>query len=456
MERFERKRRREEVREERRRAKIRRVNEYYMNSYIAAPSALSLFRMAQQSSDGAVSLDVLWLAAVSLTGYYDLGLINKSQYHTTAWQDLKEALDYASTDLPPSANGASQRVDDDGGRSYIAPRRMPLRLERESLRLTLYKHWELEKSMMHSSYVYGSLELNRDKGQRALKSFFAYAGIPPSSFANLYDAMDSYVRGRLPQMFKEHGGKFGMHFDKITLDQFERDLGALGDDNPSLKLQELSASDAVHIVTALLGNIPASLSNTQLDSLPQTADGRRDVDAIRKAERQAMVDNFSQAYDTVLCKDPRRLKKGLELAVEEVEGVQSLARFIYDTKALRINQARQFRWCKIEQPPHAFRHVLPLRRLAVWLLHVFFSYKPGRPAQELPLLLVVHDAAKCTYLVVGVSAPRMAEQNEFGTLFRDVLRVHKNLKFRYDFFDKSVIEVAADDFDRFWSALVTS
>ena len=50
------------------------------------------------------------------------------------------------------------------------------------MRLTLYKHWNVEDSVMHSSYFYGALELNREKGLRTLKHFFANMGIPPAEY----------------------------------------------------------------------------------------------------------------------------------------------------------------------------------------------------------------------------------------------------------------------------------
>lgn len=46
------------------------------------------------------------------------------------------------------------------------------------------------------------------------------------------------------------------------------------------------------------------------------------------------------------------------------------------------------------------------------------------------------------------------DRDEFGYLFRKVIRKDNSLKIRYDFFDKSCIEVATSDFERFWELLL--
>mmetsp|Transcript_96362 Transcript_96362/g.167334 ORF Transcript_96362/g.167334 Transcript_96362/m.167334 type:complete len:516 (-) Transcript_96362:117-1664(-) len=465
----QRKRRRGIDRHERMERKRARTNEYYLNSYFATPTAMSLFKMAKQAAPP--SQDLLWLAAVSVAGYRELGLVSEIEYLRIAWEELNEALertvDFATfssqssgSTMPEPHSGVDS--EDEGGAP--GPRRAPpprslmrkqrLRFESD-LRLTLYKHWNLEESMMHTSYFYGRLELHRDKGLRSLKNFFATAGFSPNDYRQTYRAMQMPARKHLLQKFREHGKSYGLT-DKMFLDQFVRDLGPLGEANPALFLNELSTTDAVHILTALLSVIPAALTGANLDSLPQTAEGRRDAAAVHEMERQAMVDNFWRSCECVLCRDPAMLREGIEESVQVVKGVQNLARLLMDTKALRLTPGRHFRWCKIEQPPPQFRHHLTVRRLAVWLLHVNFAYRPKSDGPEKPLLVIVRDQVRDTYLCVGASPTKASEQNEFGSWFRTVIKTDQTLKIRYDFFDKSCIEVAADDFDRFWDVMVDS
>jgi len=460
----ERKRRRLMERAERRKERQRLINEYYLNSYFAMPAAMTLFKMARQAAQP--STDLLWLAAVSLAGYQDLGLLGEVEYGQLANQELNDVLelndDFGFSSQTSAGRSAPDHAgSDDEGASSAIPRakagpgvQKTLRFEKD-LRLTLYKHWNLEESMMHSAYFYGTLELHRDKGLRSLKNFFAKAGIAPVQYKQQYAGMPLPVKKKLAQKFTEHGKGYGLN-DKMFLQQFVRDLGALGEGYQALNLSEISAIDAVHIVTSLLGSIPPSLGNAQTEQLPKTDDGRRDQKAVHEMERQAMVDNFWRASEAVLLREPTVIRDGIMEAVNVAKAVNNMARFLIDTKALRLSTSQQFRWCKIEQTPNVFRHHLTVRRLGVWLLSVLFRYRPKSDGPEKPMLLILRDQVRDTYLCVGASPAHMCDQNEFGERFRTVLRTDKTLKVRYDFFDKSCIEVASDDFDRFWDIMVES
>eukprot|EP00927_Polykrikos_kofoidii_P050457 TRINITY_DN44373_c0_g1_i1.p1 TRINITY_DN44373_c0_g1~~TRINITY_DN44373_c0_g1_i1.p1 ORF type:complete len:656 (-),score=128.70 TRINITY_DN44373_c0_g1_i1:32-1999(-) len=459
----ERKRLRQAQREERRQIKRQRIHEYYMSSYYATPSAMSIFKMAKQHSQP--SEELLWVAAVSLTGYYDLDLMPKLKYERMVWEDLMETLERSSDFGATQTQDAAPGLDDPNTApepadflDEIAPRRASgappekrrLRFEQD-LRLTLYKHWTLEDAIMHSSYFYGVMELHRDKGQRSLKNFFATAGIPPTDYKQLYTFMMLPIRKALHDKFRDKGRIYGLTVERMFLSQFVRELG-LQEEGNALYLHDLSCLDAVHIVISLLSAVPASLSGARLEHLPQTDEGNLDTAAVNELERQAMVTNFWRAFDAVGCREPGLLWQGISEATTMSKAVQSLARLLKDSKALH-GGARLFRWCKIEQPPHTFRHIIAVRRLAVWLLHVFFMYRPKGEGPELPLLMIVRDRVRGTYLCVGATPPSRAEQDEFGNRFRSVLRTDTTLRYRYDFFDKSCIEIAADDFDRFWDLM---
>jgi len=464
------KRRREADRLARLERKRQRITDYYLSSYCAMPAAVSLFKMARQAAP--VSQDLLWAASVALVGYHEQGFLGKLEYDRLAWEELKETLDrsddFSLTSGPPatvpSTPGTAAETDtpatqDDEAlatgrrppRGGVQNARQQLRFEAD-FRLLLYKHWTLEDSMNHSGYFYGTLELHRDKGIRSLKNFFATAGISPQDYKQQYSSMPWPIRKTIQKKFSEFGKAYGLSKDNMFLQQFVRDLGALGDSMHSLWLKEMSCSDAAHILVAQLAGVPPHLSGDRTDLLPQAEGGRRDTAAIYRMEREAMRENFYRAFDTIMCKDPGALREGIQDAVDMAKAVQALGRFIKDTNAMRTS--RLFRWCKIEQPPHAFRHHLAVRQLAVWLLQVLFIYRPTSKDREKPLLLMVRDQVRETYLCVGATPTRLADdRDEFGHLFRSVVRADRTLKYRYDFFDKSCIEIAADDFDRFWELL---
>eukprot|EP00931_Biecheleriopsis_adriatica_P088116 TRINITY_DN62495_c0_g1_i1.p1 TRINITY_DN62495_c0_g1~~TRINITY_DN62495_c0_g1_i1.p1 ORF type:complete len:655 (-),score=159.49 TRINITY_DN62495_c0_g1_i1:151-2115(-) len=468
-----RKRSREEHKQEKLQRKRRRINEYYLASYYAMPTAMSIFKMARQAAPP--SQDFLWLASVCLMGYHDLGLLSEQQYNRLAWEELKEALDSSadfllsgsqrpSATIPDSSDHAPLGgSDDEGGaearrsarvrKRQSVPSRRKLRFESD-LRLTLYKHWSLEESMMHSAYFYGTMELHRDKGLRSLKNFFATAGLRPSEYTQIFRNVEAPIRKCIRGKFTEHGKAYGLVESRMFLQQFVQDLGATGE--ACIVNPEICSADVVHIMSAMLCCMSPALNSVRPERLPQTPDGHRDTVAINKLEKEAMMLNFYRAFDAVLCDDPTFLREGIAEAVDVAKSVQSMARQIRDTKAMKTT--RLFRWCKIEQPPIVFRNPLAVRRLAMWLLQTLFAFTPKGDGDrtERPLLVMVRDQIKDTYLCVGATPARYSDQDEFGNLFRTVLRTDRSLKFRYDFFDKSCIEVAAEDFDRFLELLNSS
>lgn len=443
-------RKRSSERQERLRRKRQRFQEHFLTSYHAMPVAMSVFQMARQSAPP--SQDFLWLAAVGLLGYMDLGLMGEHQYCRLAWEELREALDstndtlLSSTGVRSTGQTQTDGGDSDEERTPSAPLRSEKRRLRfeSDLRLTLYKHWSLEESMMHSAYVYGTFELHRDVGLRALKSFFATSGLMPSDYTQVFRHMSAPVRTSLRSIFSEHGKAYGFTEARIFLDQFVQDLGIVQLEN--FLQPQISSSDVVHIlVSALCSSSPA------LEAIPLAE--HKDYSAINRLEKEAMWENFYRAYDTVTCDNAVHLRQGIKEAVDMAKAVQTLARQIRDTKAMKAT--KRFRWCKIDQPPMIFRHPLAVRKLAVWLSQTLFAFKARGHGSEMerPLLMVVRDVISDTYLCVGATPPAVSDQDEFGNLFREVIKKVSSLRYRYDFFDKSCIGVAADDIDRFLNAL---
>mmetsp|Transcript_52818 Transcript_52818/g.98941 ORF Transcript_52818/g.98941 Transcript_52818/m.98941 type:complete len:634 (-) Transcript_52818:117-2018(-) len=444
-----RKRGRRSDKEEKIRRKRQRVQEYFLTSYHAMPAAMSMFQMARQTVPP--SQDFLWLAAVGLLGYMDLGLMSEHMYNRLAWEELKEALDnsnevcQSSGSLRPSATLPDSERSDDEDLAFRP--RAPASVHRlrfeSDLRLTLYKHWSLEESAMHSPYFYGTLELHRDIGLRSLKNFFATAGLEPSAYQQLFRHMEPPTRKSLRRKFTQHGKAYGLTETRMFLDQFVQVLGVV--QREGLIQPDISSLDIVHVLLGLICNLG------DLAEAPAQSDGQRDPAVISRLAKQAMWKNFYQASDAVLCDNPTLLREGIHQAVELSKAVQSLARQIRDTKAIKAT--KRFRWCKIDQPPRLFRHPLAARKLAMWLSQTIYAYSP-RHAAERPLLVMIRDAYQDCYLCVGVTPPSVSDVDEFGNLFRDLIRESPSLRYRYDFFDKSCIAVAADDIGSFVNMLI--
>jgi cell division control protein 45 len=469
LERLAAKRQRRAEREERRSKKSRRVDEYYENAYYATPTAISLFKMARQTNDKLTEL--LWVAAVALTAYYDQELMQKMDYERLAWDELKSKLDNI-TDFVATADesGSTQDGPDVGliaPGSPLAPgspvhrgRRLPGALSTEQrtvrfqqeLRLTLQRHWNLEESIMHSAYFYGTMELYRDKGQRSLKNFFVTAGIPVKEYKQQYSGVSLPIQKRLHQLFREHGRSYGLQESSMFVEQFVR-VGRAQDEKNALFLHELSSIDAANVITTILASVPSALSGTRLDSLPQLPDGSVDREASAKIENEKMVENFWKAFDAVLCREPSLMREAVAEAVTTVKQIASMGRMLKDSKGIQQHPSRNFLWCKLEYPPQQFRHPMNIRRLGVWLLQVLFIYRPRGEGPERPLLVIVRDRVRSTYLLVGVTPARFNEPDDFGNKFRKVVETDPSLRYDYHFFDKSCIEINAEDFDRFWDIL---
>lgn len=444
-----RKRRRRQDREDHAERKRMRINEYYGGVYHATPAAMSLFKLARQAN--CASQDMLWLAAVSLTGYYDLGLFSEMDYNRLAYEELKDFVDRAGdTFFSDTSQDASGNLD---GEEVFRPRHRErekdLRLERD-LRLPLYKHWNLEESILHSAYFYGTLELHKDKGKRRLKSFFAECGIIKEHYTQNYQGMHLDIRRSLPNTFSEHGKKFDLVDSRMFMEQFLRNVGIK--DNKGDWLRDVSSTDAMLMVTALLS------SDSSLESIPSTTDGKKDLQALYKLERERMVKNFWQAVDTSLCKEVEMLRAGVSQAMLLIQEVLKTARFLQNTKG--FNQTRRFVWCKLDQPHPLLRHPLALRRLAVWLTQVSFSFRPqGSQQREKPMLLIIRDRVRSTYLCVGSTPLNLTgDKDVFSSIYRKICTYDaqgaSRIRFRYDFFNRSCIEVACEDFDRFWKLML--
>eukprot|EP00746_Dinoflagellata_sp_MGD_P138162 gnl/MRDRNA2_/MRDRNA2_71874_c0_seq1.p1 gnl/MRDRNA2_/MRDRNA2_71874_c0~~gnl/MRDRNA2_/MRDRNA2_71874_c0_seq1.p1 ORF type:complete len:660 (+),score=105.73 gnl/MRDRNA2_/MRDRNA2_71874_c0_seq1:116-2095(+) len=465
LDREESRRQRRDEKLERRIAKAERKQEYYGGSYYATPVALSLHKMAMK--DGMLSQDLLWLAAMSLAGYHDAGLISDMTYDQLAWDELKEALDRFGDPNPSQGSIESQgRTSADdfmagvGGRNRAG--NLEIRFEK-ALAMTLYKHWTLEQAMHHTPSIFGTLGLQWDRGIRQLLSFFAIAGIEPKQFRQMYSGMSLDVRKTLHRRVKHHGLRYGID-EKVFWPQFFRDIGQIGDTASALYLNELSASDGAHVLNSILTDIPFRLSSSQIESLPTLDDGTLDMNRVQDMERKALIDNFGRAGGALLY--PQRnyydlLKEGITTAVDITKEIVGVAKHLIDIKGIRVANNGAFRWCKVEHPPHVLRHHLIVRKLATWLIRFSLADttvdKSQKMLSSLPLLVIVRDTVSKTYRCVGAIPHRGGERNLFGLRFRTALKsLGPGVRFRYDYFDRDTVEVMIEDFDRFFSVLIGS
>lgn len=102
-----------------------------------------------------------------------------------------------------------------------------------------------------------------------------------------------------------------------------------------------------------------------------------------------------------------------------------------------------------------FRRPCVLKRLATWVMETRFKHviKTGHTA--LPQLLIAQDELKGTYLCAGViPCHHPGERNIFASLFYRASEECKGkVQVNFDFWDKTVVEVGAKNWNEFMSSL---
>ena len=104
--------------------------------------------------------DLLWLAILSITYQYVSSKIGRDRYE--AYHEL-----FADEVVRLNAIPAGVKVPNPDDRSIA---------KSEELRFTLFRHWNLYDSMLHSGYVAGRLGIWKEKGRKRLQGLLAKMG----------------------------------------------------------------------------------------------------------------------------------------------------------------------------------------------------------------------------------------------------------------------------------------
>lgn len=181
---------------------------------------------------GRADNDLLWFAIVGLTSQY----IN-SQVPHGRYEQLAASLSSDVRSLNPTskrdASGPAKPVDADDGR---------IRVVKQELRFTLYRHWSLESSMYHSSYVAGKLGIWRERGLSKLRGLMAKMGLSLAQCRQTYEHMDLDLRQTLVSRIESIAPEYGL--TECVYPSFMRTFG--------FRSQPMSAADTVDGLEALL------------------------------------------------------------------------------------------------------------------------------------------------------------------------------------------------------------
>lgn len=404
--------------------------------------------------------DCLWYAILGLTAQYITNAIHSGTYEGYASALASDVVATGSDDVRPVEVRGLRDVNMYGADDSA------IRVVPEELRFTLYRHWSLETSMYHTSYVAAKLGIWREKGISKLRGLLAKMGLSLANCRQTYEHMDLDLKESLVRRMESIAPEYGL--TDLVFKSFTRSYG--------FRSMPLSASDAVEGLSALLQaahGVRVEVEGTQIvrsDAVTSTravdsaADrgaatygprhlwslqdtgvhvGARGVDEDEPEDERAGADfenlpsatwvqNFFEAYramDVQKASSIHLLQHSLQLAKALHQAI--VAQGVSIIVKQSIKTLRSFRLTVLQDGPqlHLFVHPDTLTRLGFWLIDALrdiVSEQTERRAaarrskrrskddesaelveqqhtlQSLPFVLAALDKARDTYTVVGI------------------------------------------------------
>jgi len=448
--------------------------------------------------------DNLWYAILGLTSQYISNSI-----HATTYDGYAAAL---ASDVV--AMDTTERVED--GQSYSTDKHgaddSSVHVVNQELRFTLYRHWSLESSMYHTSYVAAKLGIWREKGINKLRGLLAKMGLSLANCRQTYEHMELDLRQSLVQRMEAIAPEYGLV--DLTFRSFTRSYG--------FRTVPLSASDAVQGISALLQaahGVRIEIEGVQMVRADPGVSGPRSIDrpvgtygtrtlwsladsgidigkrpgpmlSIESEDPEddeensvsaTWVKNFFEAYTAMDVQKPKSislLQLSLQLAKALHEAIVSQGVSIIIKQSIKT--LRSFRLAVLQDGPSLHLFVQPdtLTRLGYWLIDALrdiVGEKHARRAeakrarrgnkgddpdqvsapQNLPFVLAALDTERDVFVVVGIvgaSDYGDVSKNRFGLAFQDAAQA-SGARMRNDRFESSVLEVRRDDLMPFIESL---
>ncbi|GLB35082.1 putative CDC45-like protein [Lyophyllum shimeji] len=428
-----------------------------------------------------VDNDLLWLAILGLTYQYTTSRISRESYETyhSIYYDEVSRLN------PPPPAGALTSLNPDD---------TSLRASDE-LRFILFRHWNLQDAMFHSSYVASKLGIWKERGRKRLTGLLAKMGFSIPQTQQPYAHMDMDLKKDLLQKLNDIAPEYGLV--ELSYPSFMRCFG--------YRSQPLSAADAVEGISALLDVASGFRMEVEIEGArnggewfgggrlweadagrdgvkrrsipgndrepPAAAEaGRGETNGIEGAEGdEAGIEtrlahhwwskNFWSAFDALDNID--RLREALTLSMSLHRAIIRQGTSMIDKQDIRT--MRNYRVAVLSQGPDLaiFTHPSVLSRLALWLVDALRDRVPGgtiggrTKRKGLPFVVACLNEKADTYTVVGIMAALDfgdVRKNEFSTAFiaaREKCGIHPV----YSSFDASVLEIPQRDLKIFLDAL---
>lgn len=404
--------------------------------------------------------DSLWYAILGLTAQYITNAIHTGTYEGYA-AALASDVHAMNADEAGPVNVRGLRDVNMYGADDSA-----IRVVNEELRFTLYRHWSLETSMYHTSYVAAKLGIWREKGINRLRGLLAKMGLSLANCRQTYEHMDLDLRKSLVSRMESIAPEYGL--TDLVFKSFTRSYG--------FRSMPLSASDAVEGISALLQaahGVRIEVEGTQVvrtdsvasmravDTAPDRGAAtygtrhlwslqdtgvhvgtrgvnddesdatRADADA-ENLPSATWVQNFFEAYramDVQKAASIDLLQRSLQLAKALHQSI--VAQGVSIIVKQSIKTLRSFRLTVLQDGPYLHLFVQPdtLTRLGFWLIDALRDIvseqnerraaarrnkrrskdeasaelaEQQRSLQSLPFVLAALDKARDVYTVVGI------------------------------------------------------
>ena len=331
--------------------------------------------------------------------------------------------------------------------------------------------------MVYSDFISTRFQLSTSRGMHKLQELLAKMGYPLEECHQPFAFMKPKLRRRLQSQIREHAEEYGLENFEFT--SFFRVTGY-----QSL----LSASDTSYAVTALLEfDRPVAGPKNRTADEEEKAESLQAFnlafDALSKSEASAVTLNGLSGEGANLLglvnggnlSGTTGLGAGIRMAMTMQRTIMATAASLIERNA--ITRLSHFRYAYLtctsqsenqgpggsdaipnnrvraseEEKRHLFAKPLALTRLAHYLMDLHRENGKWTGNKARPLILMAEKPRTNTYLVVGyeyTETPSLFVKNRFGNNF-ELVAQSMNGTFKFDSFDKNVVEVAAPDVQRF-------
>lgn len=397
-------------------ASAKRAAYYHVGMHYGKPTACVLYDLAyhlrQESSY------YLWLAIVGLTDHLIHNKMPQDKYEQYCLQYENFVARGGHMDEP------EDDPEEDDGAEVAAVSKPICRIAREDdYRFGLLREWSLWDAMLNSPYVAARLQTYAEKGRERLEFLLAKIGIPlreaKSSFQ--FD-MKPHYHNRLQEQLVLHGMSYNLGdcmFHSFQLqDGFNRCVMAV---------------DLVHALSALL-----------------ECGGRKS-----DGQESSCIDRFWRCWGALSwSNDSKDLRRGLELAKKLQAALVSdggsviVQRLYHNFRSFRVFDLSEHKLAN----QNLIVNPMALQRMAEFLQEQY--YHQSQTNKRKPVVLIApKDDVSGRCLVVGYQVASPGQGNKLGAAFVQAAE-DVGAQAWHDLFDTSIMEIMADDVERFKAELL--